>query len=1251
MVILFLENNDSINFNHKGHFLHFMRCSRVIIALFLLSGLPGVLPAADSPGRDEYLYAKKLFEERYYDLAADQLERCLRDYPALDQADEAQFLLGEAYLRNNDPDRARAAFLRTAIVYPESPRAPEALYKVGESLEASGRQKEAGQAYERVQGFYAGSTLAPKALSRAAKLFATTGDSLHAADITSILIEKYPDSPYASISRLDLADRLYSRNDLTGSAQFLNWVATRSGSDSLASEAWLRLGRLQNKRFDLQSARENYNICMERYPTQPAAFQSRVELAKIENMRGSMPEAVELALPLLSSTTPKWRQQGCIVSGDAAYLNSDYETALAWYDSAGNQSPEAMLKAAWTAELLSRRKSALDRYIKLTGNSSEIGFSARMRAAILSFDLGQPDKAAALWLRLLDDRAYTDTSGRVLLELTRARAEARLDGVSAAADSIQYRNPSSPYLDDALFVAGRAAFRKGDYTGAVERYESLLRLCPASDLRDTARTGIEFIRNFHLRGEQLIERMAELSSLPQNRTNPVRWALDWGDFYLDEFKDPVKAADQYDRVLDDILATTEDRLYALRKSGIAYQLLAESARREKDSFSWTMYSDSAHSRMIALQRLDPTGPHTLRLALRLIDFDARLARSGQAAPGVIAKRCEELFSLFPEDSIPATTVVTYLHSMTQANRVDMNSAPILSAIAERGLSRSIDDQTRAELKDWECSALLVQKQFQAAIDTAKVLLAAYPMTVPAAERTLWLGGNGMLTPEERLKFIQQYRALYPYRVEEDKVGLLEAEVLDLLDRPIDALAARQRADLSAGWGRPRIDLLDYPPPQIRLEYASAYRRAGQYAQAAEELAIVLNSASSREIITAALHEMVEVERGRRNPQGALLLLDSLSLQDPVSSQALYGERLRPLLLMDLGKYNEAEAAYSILSASNTDPDSLFLYTVQKIICQYRQGSLEEAKKSSGELMKRFKDRKDLDPVKALFTLEKGRALDKTKKTVEARENFAIVREKYPLTQWADDAAYANAKSFFNEGKYDEAVKQLERFISDYPDSLLALEASLNLGMAQYQLEKYSEAVASLKRVWDSKRAEHLWQSAFESLSSVYRNLRFFDAAIRLNRDYLGRFPDAPDALDRKMDIAQFYIELKEWDEGIRQYRPLLPFADAEREAEIQYYIGEAYLGKGDFRSAILEFLKVKILGRKTKLDWGVTAIYQAGFCYEKLGDFEGAHRMYKKIIEETGETSNYGRAARQKLESLPAAPPPQTPSPSSSGGG
>jgi len=61
-------------------------------------------------------------------------------------------------------------------------------------------------------------------------------------------------------------------------------------------------------------------------------------------------------------------------------------------------------------------------------------------------------------------------------------------------------------------------------------------------------------------------------------------------------------------------------------------------------------------------------------------------------------------------------------------------------------------------------------------------------------------------------------------------------------------------------------------------------------------------------------------------------------------------------------------------------------------------------------------------------------------------------------------------------------------------------------------------------------------------------------------------------------------------------------------------------------------LKVNCVAKPTKLPWDVTAQDEAGLAYLKLGDKERAKTIFQQIVREQGVASNFGRAARQKIE-------------------
>lgn len=119
-----------------------------------------------------------------------------------------------------------------------------------------------------------------------------------------------------------------------------------------------------------------------------------------------------------------------------------------------------------------------------------------------------------------------------------------------------------------------------------------------------------------------------------------------------------------------------------------------------------------------------------------------------------------------------------------------------------------------------------------------------------------------------------------------------------------------------------------------------------------------------------------------------------------------------------------------------------------------------------------------------------------------------------------------------------------------------------------------------------------------------------------------------------MDLGQYYMALEQYDLAREQYQSLMPVADVDNELACQFYLGEILEKEGRLKEAIIEYLKVRYIGKQSKLNWVITAIYNAGRCYEKLGKTENARMMYQEIVEREGLASPFGRKALQQVNRL-----------------
>ncbi len=1201
---------------------------------FLTISVSELLSQSLEKGSDEFLYAKRLFDEGYFDLAIEQLERYIRDYPDRIDIVEAQFLLGESYLKVDDLDKSRAAFLKIAFVYPESPRAPEALLKVGQVLESAGKMQDAAQAYQRVQAFYPDSPEAPEGLKRGIGLFFNAGDTSQGEAAGEKLIETYPHSESANIARLMIAGITIDRGDNDKAARLLARIIQDSEVDSLAASARFEYARLHRRVWNFNAAEQSYRSIISQFPQTTFSEQARINLADLLNKRGRMSESQALLEPLFTSRDADIQNEAQIKSGDACYLMGDYGKALTHYEKASQRSPEAALKGAWTTQVSGNLQDALERFQRLAKNNSEVSSDARIAAAMIAGNIGKSKEAVELWWDLLDDTTLVDPYGRRYYELAKALFSSEQKGIFEVYKSLSTGCPTSSYLDETLYLAGLESENNEQYQDAIELYNNLSELHVASPYADSAAYRTDYIRICCVKSNQLMERMAELSSRPQDKVKPVRWALDWGDFYLDEFKDPVKAIDKYDTVLDDILATTEDRIHALAMSGEAYARLFQSALLTDEEFVTRMYCDSAYSRLAQLEEIAPQSIQALRLTERLVLIDARHCEDmyGEYPLVPMVKKLIRTFDL--KDISPEVIIYLLEYGLTD-HADDTLSMSWMNDLAGRMLLYPVADRNYARIQWIRIQSLAESDSIESAISLARDVSTRYRHTPSGAKTAWWLVECPILTPADRLKRLEVYQERYPYLVDPELLGKIKVILLDTLDRLVESINLRDELRSLSRWGVPKLDILMFPDETDQYLQAVAHFKTGMLERSEMEFRTVINLYPNGENAPDALLNLAKIKYRQGKVKAALAYLDTLSINHPYSQAIINSTGFRIQLFTENGEFDRARDICGIAQNESSNQDSIFGYGLQSIRCLYRMGRIEQADQEAKQFLKDQKNNSQVDEAKVRFILEKGYAFDRAKRFEDAHDEYETILKKYTYSTWSDNALYAKGLSLVSMGRFSEGADEIEKVIENYPNSDIRLIATLSLGLARLKAEQYSEAIKALKKLWEDDAAREYWRPAFDALLTAYRDLRYWDAAIQATRDYLQRFPQTTDAMDRRMDIGQFYLQVGEWDEAIRHYRPLLTVADAEQEAEIQYYIGEAFQHKGDYRTAILEYLKVPILGRKTKLDWGVTALYQAGICYEELKENKNAARMYRRIIEATGIESNYGRAAQKRIDGLP----------------
>jgi len=166
----------------------------------------------------------------------------------------------------------------------------------------------------------------------------------------------------------------------------------------------------------------------------------------------------------------------------------------------------------------------------------------------------------------------------------------------------------------------------------------------------------------------------------------------------------------------------------------------------------------------------------------------------------------------------------------------------------------------------------------------------------------------------------------------------------------------------------------------------------------------------------------------------------------------------------------------------------------------------------------------------------------------AAQGFDEVERQHPYSKWATKAQLMAAFAHYQNGKYDEAIVALDRFIQLHPSNRDAPYAHYLKGLCYY------EQISDVKR--DQKMTE-LALKTFETLIARFPESKFAkDARVKLDLTY--------DHLAGKtMEIGRYYLRQGHYLAAINRFHAVVDqYETTTHSPEALHRIVEAYLALG-----------------------------------------------------------------------------------------
>ncbi|WP_442590420.1 tetratricopeptide repeat protein [Pedobacter sp. AW31-3R] len=94
-------------------------------------------------------------------------------------------------------------------------------------------------------------------------------------------------------------------------------------------------------------------------------------------------------------------------------------------------------------------------------------------------------------------------------------------------------------------------------------------------------------------------------------------------------------------------------------------------------------------------------------------------------------------------------------------------------------------------------------------------------------------------------------------------------------------------------------------------------------------------------------------------------------------------------------------------------------------------------------------------------------------------------QQFPTSNYADDAGFETAYTYFNKGELDKSKNDLTGLLSKYPNSSYVPRALVTIGLVQYNQDQDDAALTSFKKVITDYASSEEAKQALESIKNIY----------------------------------------------------------------------------------------------------------------------------------------------------------------------
>jgi TolA-binding protein len=1178
--------------------------------------------AQETKENPEFKLAVNLYNDNMLDLALDQFKNFINTYPSSSQAVEARFYVALIQFKLKQFEDARASFQNYALSYADNSKAPEAWFKIGECYFALKNYHEAALAFERVKVFHPNSQLAPEALIKSAECFKKDGDFANAKRNLQVIIKDYSGLQLMLAARLSLAEIYLEEDNIELARSETQRVI--EGESKYKPDAIVLMSRICMALGQSEEAEKNLLLIFKNYKSSPIIPEAYFELGVLYKNSGDFSKAISQFEKVLieKETDIVLKEKTVFELGMVYYESSDFKNAAKYFKNFVQSFPEserlyeAILWAGKSSSGGRNYKTALTWYDRIISSkmNDKIKAKALVYASFSAEESGNIILAIEYCRKFLQQ--YPNLNGN---------AEAAVRIADLSKNQMKDYQEAIKYYEQAIQILGSypsETFQRKNISGlmlkiadcyranglnefAIKKYEEIVNNFP-SDLEGlTAKRMLESINIFsgkdYKTGTEKIAKLIGdlLTDMPKGEI-----AFNLAEVYYKDIKEFLSAIEYYSLAINNGIKDEKLVQAAYNRANAAINLSANDTIFTKRAIDYCIYFINNYP---ADDKIDE-----VRYKLLVLEFKS-----------LPAEKSEKLLTDYVANNPKSFYIPSVLNMLGDYyfNSQKYNDAVSVYKRVTVGYPKSEFAENSFFLLG---NTYFESGKNDSAILSLSELIEKYPnsMYTASSMKSLAIAFMNQGQSNEAINVIQSLVDRFFYTDILNGVESLYSKAL-IISGNYDKAINFIKTLIDIDENNPFFEKVD---PELKLLLAQAYGKSGEYQKSIPLYHGYLKNAVTKERFSEVYIALGNIAKaqGVAEVAGNFYKLAG-NYGDTNSTKDIAN------LLYQNGRYQDAEKYYLVLLQKATNEEDRKYFESRIIVSKLRRDDLKEAEKMISGFEKRYKK----NPVFfAEFEYEKGLYHFRNQELSLAKKIFEIVIDDYGKTEFAPLSEYYLGKILEIDKKIPDAIKKYDSVLKSYPNSDAVPRTLLALGNLNYNAEKFEDAIRYYQRIVDSpEKAGDILIYAMTNLIEAYESTKLYDAALKLTRSFLERYPKDSSKVDKQIKIGILYTRLEYYDQAILQFQNLLDHVGNEYEAEIRYNLGETYYYKGDYQQSILEFLKVPYLvNSKGVENWIATSFYMAGQAYERMGKYDKAISMYQQIIDKPGIDVTFKAGAQKEID-------------------